>query len=201
MLTLWDDPISGNGYKVRMILHRTGTPFTLRTVDILKDETHTPEFLALNPNGKIPTVVFEDGDTLWESNALLLHFAEGTPWLPTDARDRARVYQWLFFEQYNHEPYIAVARFRTQHLEQTAEVVAFVESLRPKGYAALDVMERHLTDRAWFVGDHETAADLALYAYTHVSDEGGFSLAAYPHIRAWMARVEHSPGHRRMGEA
>ncbi len=201
MLTLWDDPISGNGYKVRMILHRTGSPFTIKTVDILKSETHTPEFLAINPNGKIPTVVFEDGDSLWESNALLLHFAEGTPWLPSEPRDRARAYQWLFFEQYSHEPYIAVARFRTQHLEQTPEVISFVESLRPKGYAALDVMEQHLADRSWFVGDHESVADLALYAYTHVSDEGGFSLAAYPHIRAWMARVEQSPSHQRMGTA
>ena len=195
MLTLYDFLPSGNGYKVRLLLTQLGTPFELVLLDIFgKKETRTPEFLARNPNGRIPCVRLEDGTHLWESNAILFYFADGTPFLPAGKLERAQVLQWLFFEQYSHEPYIAVVRAWHEFgmLEQNrAQLAAKVEG----GYAALRVMESHLARRDWFVGSRYSIADIGLYAYTHVAHEGKFDLAAYPAVRAWLERVAKQPRH------
>jgi glutathione S-transferase len=190
MLTLYDYLPSGNGYKVRLLLSQLGIRFRLVETDILKGETRTPEFRAINPNGRIPVLELEDGRRLAESDAILFYLAEGTPFLPEERFARAEVLQWMFFEQYSHEPYIAVARFWTHYLGKAVDA----EKIE-RGYQALDVMERHLVSRRFFVGERHTIADIALYAYTHVAHEGGFDLAAYPSVRAWLARVTAEPGH------
>jgi len=194
MLTLYDYLESGNGYKVRLLLHQLQRPVRRIELDILKGETRTPAYLSKNANGRIPLLELEDGRTLAESNAIQFYLAEGSEFLPADPFLRAQVLQWMFFEQYSHEPYIAVVRFwvfagMTEGKEQEIEV------RREKGYAALDVMERHLSDKRFFVGDHYSIADIALYAYTHVCDEGGFDLAEFPHVTAWLARVAAQPRH------
>ncbi|HTO07595.1 MAG TPA: glutathione S-transferase family protein [Myxococcota bacterium] len=194
MLTLYDFLPSGNGYKVRLLLTQLGIPYQLVQLDIMKRETRTPEFLAKNPNGRIPCVRLEDGTCLWESNAIQCYFAEGTPFLPADRLERAQVLQWLFFEQYSHEPYVAVVRFWHHFglLEQNrAQLAERVE----RGYAALAVMESHLARRKFFVAERYTIADIGLYAYTHVADEGKFDLAPYPALRAWLERVRAQPRH------
>jgi glutathione S-transferase len=201
MLTLYDDPISGNGYKARLILRLTGQEFRVVDLDIMKSETRTAEFLAINPNGKIPALVFEDGRTLSESNAILFHFAEATAYLPADPFERALVLQWMFWEQYNHEPNIATSRFLRQHCEMTDEVRATLEAKKAPGEAALALMETRLASSDYLVGGGFTIADIALYAYTHVAEEGGFELAPYPAIRGWIARVEAVPGFVAMGKA
>jgi glutathione S-transferase len=197
MITLYDYLPSGNGFKVRLLLTFLGIPYRLVQKDIIKGETRTPEFLALNPNGRIPLVVLEDGRRLFESGAIIFYFAEGTRFLPTDRYERAEVLQWMFFEQYSHEPYVAVARFLLIHPEAVPpERLAELPAKQKGGYAALDVMERHLgSGRRWFVGDRLTIADIALYAYTHVAGEGGFDLARYPSIRGWLERVRAEPGY------
>ncbi|MXW22613.1 MAG: glutathione S-transferase family protein [Candidatus Dadabacteria bacterium] len=200
MLTLYDDPISGNGYKVRLILWLTGKAFQVVNLDILNGETRTPEFLAINPNGKIPTLVLEDGSVLSESNAILFHFAEGTDYLPSEAFKRAQVLQWLFWEQYSHEPNIATSRFLLQHRELTGDVLAALEAKKAPGEAALALMEKHLASHIFLVAETFSIADIALYAYTHVAEEGGFALDEYPAIRAWIKRVENVPGFVAMGE-
>lgn len=194
MPTLYDDPISGNGYKVRLILALTGAAHDLVEVDILKGETRTPEFLARNPNGRIPTVLFEDGGVLAESNAILLHFSEGTSYLPYDPRERAEVFQWLFWEQYSHEPNIATSRFLLLHRDPSDERAAELARRKAPGEAALALMDAHLARHDFLVAGRFSAADIALYAYTHVADEGGFPLDPYPAIRAWLERVEAVPG-------
>ena len=194
MLRLYDYLASGNGYKVRLLLHQLGLPFERVELDILKGETRTPAFLARNPNGRIPTLELEDGTYLPESNAILWYLAEGTPFLPEERIARAQVLAWMCFEQYSHEPNIATLRFWTHAglLEQRA---ALVPGKREAGVAALGVMEGHLATRSFFVAERYTIADIALYAYTHVAEEGGFSLAAYPAIRAWLACVAGQPAH------
>jgi len=194
MLRLYDYLESGNGYKVRLLLHQLGIPFERIELDILKGETRTPGFLARNPNGRIPTLELEDGTFLAESNAILWYLAEGTGYLPEERLPRAQVLQWMFFEQYSHEPNIATLRFWTR-AGFLAERSAFVPDKRKWGRAALDVMEGHLRDRRFFAAERYSIADIALYAYTHVADEGGFNLAPYPAIRAWLARVAGQPGH------
>jgi len=201
MLTLYDDPISGNGYKARLILRLTGQVFETVELDIMEGATRTPEFLAINPNGKIPALVFEDGRALSESNAILIHFAEGTEYLPDDAYRRAQVFQWLFWEQYSHEPNIATSRFLIQHRELTDDVKATLAAKKEPGNAALALMESRLAAQDFLVGDAFTIADIALYAYTHVAGEGGFDLAPYPAIQAWIGRVEAVPGFVPMGQA
>jgi glutathione S-transferase len=198
MLRLYDYYDSGNGYKVRLLLAQLGIRYEYFETDIMKGETRTPEFLKLNPNGRIPLVVLEDGTPLAESNAILFYFAEGTPYLPADKLERARVLQWLFFEQYSHEPYVAVARFLLRHTEPDDPRRAMLEQRQKGGYAALGVMERHLADTPFFVGGRYSIADIALYAYTHVADQGGFELGSYPCVRAWLARVEAQPRFVRM---
>jgi glutathione S-transferase len=194
LLRLHDYLESGNGYKVRLLLHQQGRPFEWIEHDILRGETRTPEYLALNPNGKIPLLELEDGTCLAESNAIQWYLAEGTPFLPEDRLLRAQVLQWLFFEQYSHEPYIAVVRFWT-HAGTLDDHAAELATRRASGHAALAVMEHHLAERSWFVGDAYSIADIALYAYTHVAPEGGFDLAPYPSVGRWLDRVRSAPKH------
>jgi glutathione S-transferase len=194
MIRLYDYLPSGNGYKVRLLLTQLAVPFERVELDIIKGETRTPEFLRKFPNGRIPAVEFDDGKLLFESNAIIIYFAERTPFLPTDRFERAQIFQWLFFEQYSHEPYIASVRYLVIHPDVADPRRAMLESLmRPRGYDALGVMEAHLKSREWFVGYRYSVADVALYAYTHVADEGGFDLAGYPAIRAWLQRVKSQP--------
>ena len=195
MLILHDYLPSGNGYKVRLLLAQLAIPFELVQLDIVKGETRTPEFLAKNPNGRIPLLEVEPGKFLPESNAILFYLSEGTPFLPADRWERAQVLQWMCFEQYSHEPNIATVRFWVHYTELTPERRAAIEQKRPLGYAALDVMERHLAQHRFFVGERYTIADIALYAYTHVADEGGFDLGRYPAVRAWLDRVRAEPRH------
>src|SRR5262245_11532650 len=183
---------SGNGYKVRLLLHQLAVPYERIELDITKGATRTPEFLAINRNGRIPTLVLDDGTALPESDAILFYLAEGTPLLPADRLGRAQALRWMFFEQYSHEPYIAVVRF-WHHLGIAEQKGAELQERRKRGYDALDVMEQHLAKHEWFVARAYTIADIALYAYTHVAHEGGFDLAGYPGVRAWLERVREQP--------
>ena len=186
--------MSGNCWKAAQILRLTGHAFEWVETDSNAGDTRQPAFLAINPNGKVPAVVLGDGAVLVESNAILLHFAEGSPWLPPPGLLRTRVHEWLFFEQYSHEPYIAVARNiitwrREAHLygERLADCAR-------RGGQALDAMERRLSANPWLVGDTPSVADLALFAYTHRADEGGFDLARWPGVLAWVDRTAALPG-------
>ncbi len=194
MLTLYDYWESGNGYKVRLLLSHLGLEHRRVELDILRDETRTDAFLAKNPNGRVPLLELADGRVLAESNAIQFYLAEGTPYLPDDAFERAQVLQWMFFEQYSHEPYIAVLRFWTfsGKLEEHAHEI---DERRRRGDQALGVMEQHLAERSFFVGERYGLADIALYAYTHVAGEGGFDLAPYPATRRWLERVRSQAGH------
>jgi glutathione S-transferase len=194
VLRLYDYLASGNGYKVRLLLHQLGIPFERVELDIVRGATRTPAFLARNPNGRIPTLELEDGSYLAESNAILWYLAEGTPYLPSERLDRARVLQWMCFEQYSHEPNIATVRFWL-HTELTDERRALLPAKRAQGEAALAVMDGHLRARSFFVAERYTIADIALYAYTHVAGEGGFDLEPHPAVRAWLDRVRAQPGH------
>jgi glutathione S-transferase len=195
MYRLYDYLASGNGYKVRLVLTQLGIPFERVELDILNGETRTAEFLARNPNGRIPTLEVEPGVYLPESNAILCYLADGSPLLPSDRLARAQALQWMFFEQYSHEPNIATVRFWVGHDQLTPERAAQLESKRALGYAALDVMERHLARHPFFVADRYTVADIALYAYTHVADEGGFTLDRFAAVNAWLRRVRDQPAH------
>ncbi len=194
VLRLYDYLESGNSYKVRLLLHQLGIPYQRIELDILKGETRTPEFLERNPNGRIPLLELEDGSYLAESNAIAFYLAEGTPLLPEAPLERARALQWMFFEQYSHEPYIAVLRSWI-HTGRTAGREAEVEERRDRGYAALGVMEGHLSQHRFFAADRYSIADIALYAYTHVAHEGGFDLARFAAVRAWLERVRGQPRH------
>ena len=199
MLRLYDYFESGNAYKVRLLLSQLRAPFERVPVDILAGETRTPEFLAKNPNHRVPLLEWPDGRLLAESNAILFHLAEGTAFLPEDRWQRAEALQWMFFEQYSHEPYLAVVRFWhfSGRLEENRELLpAKMEG----GYEALKVMEGHLERRRFFVGERYSVADIALYAYTHVAEEGGFDLEGFPSVRAWLARVCDQPDHVRIDE-
>jgi glutathione S-transferase len=195
-MKLYDNLSSGNGYKCRLVLHQLGIAYERIELDIDKAETRTPAFLAKNPNGRIPTLQLDDGTCLPESNAIIFYLAEGTPLLPVDRLGRAQVLQWMFFEQYNHEPNIATSRFWLTHgFEITPERKMLLEMKKKGGVAALGVMEGHLSKRDFFVGGRYSIADIALYAYTHVAEEGEFPLAPYPAIRKWLARVAAQPRH------
>jgi glutathione S-transferase len=197
VLRLYDYPESGNAYKVRLLLSQLGIPFERVELDILRGETRTPAFLAKNPNHRFPLLEWPDGRRLAESNAILFHLAEGTPVLPEDRFERAQVLQWMFFEQYSHEPYVAVVRFwhfSGQLESHRAELPAKLE----RGHHALGVMEQHLSERAFFVAERYSVADVALYAYTHVADEGGFELGRYPAVGRWLEGVRSQPGHVRI---
>jgi glutathione S-transferase len=200
MPTLYDFAPSGNGYKVRMLLRRLDLPFKYREVDITKGETRTAAFLKKNPNGRIPLFELDDGRALAESDAILFFLAEGTPYLPDDKWGRAEVLQWMFFEQYNHEPTIAVSRAILHVFPNDKARRAELPGLQQKGHAALEVLEGGLSGPDYLVGNRPSIADLALYAYTHVADEGGFDLNRYPNIRAWLARVAAHPKHIRISQ-
>jgi glutathione S-transferase len=196
MIRLYDYLASGNGYKVRLLLNQLAIPFERIELNIIKGETRTPDFIRKFPNGRIPAVELDDGTLLFESNAIISYVADGTPFLPADRFQRAQVLQWLFFEQYSHEPYIASVRYLVIHPDVQDPRRAIIDTLmRPRGYDAFGVMEGHLKSREWFVGERYSIADIALYAYTHVADEGGFDLARYPEIRAWLKRVKSQPRH------
>ena len=194
-MRLFDYRDSGNGYKARLLLANLGRDYEYVPVDILKGESRTPEFLARNPNGRIPTLELEDGTHVWESNAILWFLAEGTPFLPATALARARTLQWMFFEQYSHEPYVATPRFIVRHLPKNHPRQCEVAGRVEKGHAALGVMEQHLVRHPFFVDDRYGLADIALFAYTHVAPDGGLDLAPYPAVRQWLERVTQQPGY------
>jgi glutathione S-transferase len=198
MITLYDNMDSGNGYKIRLLLAQLEEPYRHVDLDILHGASRTPEFLARNLNGRIPTIELEDGRFLAESDAILCYLAEGTEFLPTDRYARAQVLQWMFFEQYSHEPYVATPRYIVSHLPADSPRHAELPQRLAQGRKALTVMETHLTGRSFFVGDRYSVADIALYAYTHVAEDGGHSLAPYPQVRAWLARVAAQPLHVRI---
>jgi glutathione S-transferase len=194
MITVHGMRVSGNCYKVQLLLELLGKPYRWVEVDSAGGATRRPEFLALNPNGKVPLVVFDDGRRLAESNAILFHLAEGSPLLAADAWQRALTLQWLFFEQYSHEPCIAVARFIRGWTPPDSPRRAELPLLRERGRKALQVMQGHLVDSPWFSGEDFGIADIALYAYTHNAGDGGYDLAGYPAIVDWLLRIEAQPG-------
>lgn len=192
MLTLYGDIRSGNCLKVKWLLDRLGRDYHWIETDVTTGVTRSPQFLTLNAAGQTPTIVLEDGRPLAQSNAIIVHMAEGTDLIPTDAFDRAKMFEWLFWEQYSHEPYIAVVRFRRAIAGQsTAEIEP---RLMERGHAALARMEVGLTGRDWLVGEAMSLADLALVAYTRVAHEGDFDLEPYPAVRAWVGRTEQAFG-------
>lgn len=199
MYQVYGDRRSGNCYKVVLMLHLLGLEYRWHEVDILAGETQSEAFLTKNPNGKIPVLELEDGTCLWESNAILNFLADGTRFLPSEPRLRTQVLQWQFFEQYSHEPYVAVARFIQLYQGLPAERRDEYEVCLVRGHKALRVMERQLQRTPFLVGEDYSIADIALYAYTHVAHEGGFSLDDYPAIQAWLARVAAQPGHIAIG--
>ncbi|WP_338846771.1 glutathione S-transferase family protein [Massilia sp. W12] len=196
MLTVYGDIRSGNCYKIRLLLDLLGREYAWRHVDVLAGGARTAEFLALNPNGKVPLLQLEDGATLAESNAILYLLAQGSRFWPQDALLQARVLQWQFFEQYSHEPYIAVARFINLYLGLPAERRADYEAKQGPGHQALAVMETQLRQTPYLCGADYSIADISLYAYTHVAHEGGFDLSGYPALQAWLLRIAQQPGHK-----
>jgi glutathione S-transferase len=186
---------SGNCYKLQLLLDQLGREYRWVDVDSAHGETRTSDYLAKNPNGKVPLLELDDGRRLAESDAILCYLAEGTSFLPSDGWLRAQTLQWLFFEQYSHEPCIAVARFIRGWLPAEHPRQAEVPALMQKGAQVLAVMEQHLAGREWFVGERYGVADIALYAYTHCAGDGGFELADFPNIRTWLTRVQAQPGH------
>jgi glutathione S-transferase len=191
-MKLYNVQYSGNSYKVRLLLSQLGIPCEIIDIDILKGESRTAEFLKINPNGRTP-VLDDNGFVLAESNAILAYLARGTKLLPEDRKKFALVFQWMFFEQYSHEPYIATSRFWIQHKSDSPEKAALLASKRDGGWAALKIMEEHLAKNSFFVGEY-SIADIAIFAYTHVAHEGGFPLDDFPKIRAWIERVKSQPG-------
>jgi glutathione S-transferase len=194
MITVYGMKTSGNCYKVQLLLEQIGRPYRWIEVDSAAGETRTPDYLSKNPNGKVPLLELDDGRLLAESNAILCYLAEGSPLLPADAWQRAQCLQWLFFEQYSHEPFIAVARFICLWLDEEHPRRADLPRLRERGYQALAVMEKHLVANPWFSAGNYGVADIALFGYTHCANEGGFDLGAYPAVRAWLDRVRARPG-------
>jgi len=190
---LYDNPVSGNCYKVRLILSLLGIEFERREVSVLDLSDRIEVLGGLSPTLNVPVVVLDDGRPLAESNAILWHFADGTRYLPDDPYERARILQWMFFEQHKHEPAIAVLRY-WQSIREEELPAAETEAKRDAGRVALRVMERHLREHDYFVGAGFTIADIALYAYTHVAPEGGFALDPYPAVTGWLARVAAEPG-------
>lgn len=198
-MQLYGDRKSGNCYKVQLVSALLNRPLEWVDVNILEGQTRASEFLSMNPNGKIPLLILDDGRVLVESNAIVNYLAAGSHLLPEDPYQLALVQQWQFFEQYSHEPYIAVARFIQHYLGSPEERRAEYESKKTGGYKALDVMEQQLQSSDFLVGSALTTADISLYAYTHVAHEGGFELSAYPRIRQWIARIQALPGYICMG--
>jgi len=194
-MLLYNSAVSGNCYKVRLLLAHLG--FDYETVDVsVVDRSNRAELLGdLNPGLRVPTLVLDDGRPLGESNAILWYLGDGTPYVPTDPYERAQVLQWQFFEQYSHEPYLAVVRFWLAYSGTPEKFADQIPAKMKGGYAALDAMEKHLTSKTFLVADRYTIADISLYAYTHVAHEGGFILDRFPAIRAWLEGVAARPGH------
>jgi len=190
---LYDSPESGNCFKVRLLLSQLGLPYERVRVDTSQRSGREDVLGDKNPALRVPVLQLDDGRHLAESNAILWYLGERTPYVPADRFDRAQVLQWMFFEQYDHEPYVAVVRHRALH--GALDAFADTDERRQRGYAALDAMEAHLSERAYLVADGYTLADISLYAYTHVADDGGFDLGLYPAIQAWLARVAAQPGY------
>jgi glutathione S-transferase len=199
VLRLYDSAISGNCYKVRLLLSQLGRgqDYERVPVDVMRPETRPVEVIRENPAARVPLLVLPDGKAIAESNAILCYLADGSPLFPDDPFDRARVLQWMFFEQNLHEPNIAVVRFWVAFAGREDELIDEIELRRKGGYAALRAMEARLAQSPFFVGGY-TIADIALYGYTHVAHEGGFDLAAYPAVRAWLGRVAEQPGYVQM---
>jgi glutathione S-transferase len=194
-MLLYDSPVSGNCYKVRLLLAHLGLPYERRTVDVI-DRSNRRELLGeLNPALRVPTLVLDDGRPLGESGAILWYLGEGTRFVPDDAYERAQVLQWMFFEQYDLEPAIAVVRFWVAYSGRPEEFEPERPAKMRAGERVLARLEEHLDGRAYLVGDSLTLADIAVYGYTHVAEEGGFSLEPYPAVRAWLDRVAAEPGH------
>jgi len=194
-MILYDYLDSGNGYKVRLLLAQLRRAYRWEELDILRGSTRTEGFLAKNPNGRIPTLELDDGTCLAESNAILWYLADNAAWLPAGKLERAQILQWMFFEQYSHEPYVATPRFILKHLPEDSPRRAELPQRLAQGRAALGVMERHLAGRQFFVADRYSIADIALYAYTHVAHEAQLDLGPYPGVRAWIGRVASQPRH------
>lgn len=193
MFTVYGMRSSGNCYKVQLLLEHLARPYRWVDVDVTAGETHHPEFLRLNPKGKVPLLQTDSGDTLAESNAILGYLAEGSDFLPREAWLRAKVYEWLFFEQYSHEPAIAVARYIRRFLPADHPRRRELPRLLERGHQALRVMDGHLAGQAFFAGNRYSIADMALYAYTHCAADGGFDLGYYPAVQRWLARVAAQP--------
>ena len=194
-MRIYGDIASGNCYKIKLLLSLLSIEHEWQHVNILAGESETPEFLAMNPNGKIPLLRLDDGETLSESNAILNYLAEGSEFLPVDKLERARVLQWQFFEQYSHEPFVAVARFINKYLGLPSERRTEYEAKQSGGNRALAVMENQLEITPFLTGNDYTIADISRYAYTHVAHEGGFDLNRYPAIGTWLSRVSAHPKH------
>jgi glutathione S-transferase len=194
-MLLYNSAISGNCYKVRLLLAHLGIPYDTEDVDVVDRSDPREQLAELSPTRRVPTVVLDDGRPLAESDAILWYFGEGTRFVPDERYERAKVLQWMFFEQYEHEPALAVARFLKTYYGRPEVWESQREQLTKRGEKALATLEDGLRGRDWLVGDALTIADIALYAYTHAADEGGFSLEPYPHIRAWLERVASEPGH------
>jgi glutathione S-transferase len=193
-MLLYDSKVSGNCYKVRLLFALVGLAYERHEVDVI-DRSGRLELLgAFNPALRVPTLVFDDGRSLGESNAIVWHFAQDTPYLPADSFERAQVLQWMFFEQYSHEPHISVLRFWL-HVANISPPAAELATRRKGAHAALDAMEGHLAERPFLVGERYSIADIALFANTHVAGEAGLELSGYPHVRAWIERVAEHPGH------
>ena len=188
MLRIYGDSISGNCLKVKWTADHLGIAYQWIETDILKGESRTPDYLAMNPAGQVPLIVLEDGRTLAQSNAIIFHLAEGSTLIPVDPFARAKMFEWLFWEQYSHEPYVAVARFQMRYLGKTAGELE--PRIVQRGKAALALLDRALADRPFLVGEGLSLADIALVAYSRVAHEGGFDLAVYSHLANWIARVE-----------
>ena len=193
MFRVFGDVHSGNCYKVKLLLHQLHQPYEWVHIDIMQKESRTPEFLRMNPKGQIPVLEIVPGTFLSESNAILHYLADGTDLLPDDRLEHARALQWMFFEQYNHEPTVASARFIVRYLGRPAEREQELQRKITDGYGALTLMERHLQSNDYFVGGRYSIADIALYAYTHVAHEGCFDLGRFPAIQGWLARVRAQP--------
>jgi len=194
-MLLYDSPVSGNCYKVRLLLAHLGIEYERRAMDVVDRSNRSAVLGGLNPSLRVPTLVLDGGRALGESGAIIWYFGDGTRFVPQDRYERARVLQWMFFEQYDHEPAIAVARFWLAYSGRADEVRDQIPEWQAEGNRALAAMEQHLAEREWFVGGGMTIADIALYAYTHVANQGGFDLEPYPAIRAWLERVSSQPGH------
>ena len=196
MLTLHQQQDSGNCYKVRLLLSHLKIPFTTTEINSLDGSTQKPEFLKLNPNGKVPLIVFDDGKILAESNAMLLYFSRDSEWLPDDAWTQAKIHEWLFFEQYSHEPAIAVRRtFLVYKERQNYASPKRMQRLLQQGNAALAVMENRIKDADYLAADRPTVADLSLYAYTHLATQAGYDLQQFPAVTQWLNRIANLPGH------